>query len=381
MMTPALNATGPAASTESNPAHLNLSVLDLVPLRSGQTSTGALAAAIGLAQTADSLGYSRYWVAEHHNMSSVASTNPPVIMGILAARTERIRVGSGGIMLPNHSPLVIAEQIALLEAAFPGRVDVGFGRAPGSDPVISSLLRSHGAVSDVNDFERNVGDITALLHADGAQLQLASGQEYPLRATPNAETVPQVWMLGSSPFSADLAAKMGLPYVFANHFSGDSTTQALETYRSRFTPSDTLAEPRTFLTVNVSVADTAELALALALPQLQQMARLRTGQPMGALATVQEAAQTVMTPAQQSMIAAMSRDWIIDTPPAAAARLRAMADTFGVHEVMVVPGASEPDGVDPHTSPSRVRALELLAAELHPELAGSVVTADTVLAG
>ena len=367
-MTPSLNTA------------LQLSVLDLVPVRSGQTSSDALAAAIGLAQAADALGYTRYWVAEHHNMASVASTNPPVIMGILAARTDRIRVGSGGIMLPNHSPLVIAEQIALLEAAFPGRVDVGFGRAPGSDPVISSLLRSHGAVSDVNDFERNVGDITSLLHPDGAELQLASGQVYPLRATPHSATAPEVWMLGSSPFSADLAAKMGLPYVFANHFSGDSTTQALEMYRSRFTPSETLAEPRTFLTVNVSVADTAELAQALALPQLQQMARLRTGQPMGPLATVQEAAQTVMTAAQEGMIAAMSRDWIIDAPRPAAARLRGMAETFGVQEIMVVPGASEPDGVDPQSAPSRVRALELLAAELHPELAGSVVHADAVLA-
>ena len=341
-----------------------LSVLDLIPVRSGQTSGNALAASVHLAETADALGFTRYWVAEHHNMQAVASTNPPVLMGILAARTKRIRVGSGGIMLPNHSPLVIAEQLGLLEAAFPGRIDVGLGRAPGSDPVISSYLRSSGAVSDVDAFERNVADVAALLHPEGASLRLTSGQDYVLRATPAAAGSPLVWMLGSSPFSAHLAARLGLPYVFANHFSGDGTTEALDLYRTEFTPSEGLSAPQTFLTVNVSVADTAEEALALAMPQLQLMARLRTGALMGALLTVEEAQVADVSAAQADVIEQMVRGWVIDTPTGAATQLRALGDRFGVDEIMVVPGASEHGADDRATTPARVRALELLAGEL-----------------
>lgn len=343
---------------------LSLSVLDLIPVRSTQTSGDAFAASVALAQRADALGYRRYWVAEHHNMPSVASTNPPVLIGIIAAKTERIRVGSGGVMLPNHAPLVIAEQFGILEAAFPGRIDLGLGRAPGSDPVITALLRSTGAVSEVDAFPRNIDDIAALLHPEGAALSLTSGQAYELRATPRAAAMPTVWLLGSSEYSANLAARQGMPYVFANHFSGDGTTHALDTYRSRFTPSENLAEPRTFLTVNVSVAETAAEAYALALPQMQQMARLRSGQKLTALATVEEAAATEMAPAQLEMIDRMSKTWVIDEPVAAARRIRELAARFGVDEVMVGPEASAHADVDPATAPDRVRALEFLAAEL-----------------
>ena len=188
---------------------LALSVLDLIPVRSNQTSADALAATIALARRADELGFTRYWVAEHHNMPSVASTNPPVLIGILAASTQRIRVGSGGVMLPNHAPLVVAEQFAALEAAFEGRIDLGLGRAPGSDPVITAVLRNSGNTSDVDMFPDNIRDIQALLHPDGAGLRLSSGQTYELRATPHADTVPDVWLLGSSDYSASLAARLG----------------------------------------------------------------------------------------------------------------------------------------------------------------------------
>ncbi len=345
-------------------SRLSLSVLDLIPVRNTQTSANAIAASVALAKRADQLGYRRYWVAEHHNMPSVASTNPPVLIGIIAANTERIRVGSGGVMLPNHAPLVIAEQFGILEAAFPGRIDLGLGRAPGSDPVITALLRSTGAVSDVDAFAQNIGDITALLHPNGAALNLTSGQSYNLHATPRAVTMPTVWLLGSSDYSANLAARQGMPYVFANHFAGDGITRALDLYRSRFTASETLAAPRTFLTVNVSVAETAEEAYALALPQMQQMARLRSGQRLNALATVEEAAATEMAPAQQALIEGMSANWIIDTPAAAASRIRDLATQFGVEEVMIQPVASAHTDADPATSPARMRSLELLADEL-----------------
>jgi len=343
---------------------LSLSVLDLIPVRSNQTSSDALTASVSLAKRADELGFRRYWVAEHHNMAAVASTNPAVLIGILAASTERIRVGSGGVMLPNHSPLVVAEQFAILEAAFPGRIDLGIGRAPGSDPVITSFLRMTGTTSDVDAFPQNVQDIAALIDPEGASLRLPSGQIYDLRATPQAASAADLWLLGSSEYSAHLAASLGLPYVFAHHFSGEGTERILALYRDGFTPSESLAQPRTFLTLNVSVADTAAEATAAALPQLQQMARLRSGQPLGPLATIEEAAATELAPAQQQLVDGMLQRWVIDEPVAAAARIRSLAESFGVDEVMVVPGLSAQMSDDPASAPARVKALELLAEQL-----------------
>ena len=188
---------------------LRLSVLDLVPVRSGQTSAGAVAASVRLAQLADRLGFTRYWFAEHHNMPAVASTTPPVLIAATAARTERIRVGSGGVMLPNHAPLVVAEQFAALEALAPGRIDLGIGRAPGSDPVITQLLRISGPTADVDRFPDHIADILSLLSPDGASLRLTSGREYAITATPAAADVPTLWLLGSSDYSAKLAASLG----------------------------------------------------------------------------------------------------------------------------------------------------------------------------
>ncbi|MGV8876641.1 MAG: LLM class flavin-dependent oxidoreductase [Rhodoglobus sp.] len=345
---------------------LRLSVLDLIPVRSNQSSADAIAASTRLAQRADELGFTRYWVAEHHNMKAVASTNPAVLIAILAAKTARIRVGSGGVMLPNHAPLVVAEQFSLLEAAFPGRIDLGIGRAPGSDPVISSYLRMTGTTSDVDEFPRNVADIRSLMHPEGATLQLRSGQLYELTATPKAVSVSDLWLLGSSEYSARLAAAQGLPYVFAHHFSGETTARILELYRDNFVPSELLAQPRTFLTLNVAVAATTDGAYAAALPQLQQMARLRSGLPLGALATIEQAADAEIAPAQQEMIDAMVERWVIDEPVAAADRIRGLAAKFGVDEVMVSPGMSAHDSEPADTSPARVAALEFLAGQLLP---------------
>lgn len=352
------------SASDPAPRSLRLSVLDLIPVRSNQTSADAVAATIELARVADELGFERFWVAEHHNMAAVASTNPAVLLGIIGAHTSRIRVGSGGVMLPNHSPLVVAEQFAILEAAFPGRVDLGLGRAPGSDPVITSFLRMSGTTSDVGAFEQNVQDIGALLDTDGATLQLPNGRAYALSATPHATGVPQTWLLGSSEYSARLAAKLGLPYVFAHHFSGEGTARILELYRSGFVPAQEGDVPVTFLTLNVSVAETAGEAHAAALPNLQQMARLGTGAPLGPLATIEEAAATQMTPPQQQLIDAMLSRWVIDEPVAAARRVRELAEKFGVDEVMVVPSMSAHASEAAATSPGRVQALQHLAAQL-----------------
>lgn len=340
-----------------------LSVLDLVPVRADQTSSDALAASLSLARVADDLGYHRYWVAEHHNMPAVAATNPPVLIGLLAAATHRIRVGSGGVMLPNHAPLVIAEQFALLEAAFPGRIDLGIGRAPGSDPVTSYALR-HGAggVSDeaVTHFPEYVDNVLAMMAPEGVGLSV-NGRTHALRATPVATSVPTIWLLGSSDYSAHLAGEKGLPYVFAHHFSGNGTAEALELYRSAFRPSPELAEPRTFLTVNAVVAETEEEALAQAQPHLLSMLSLRTGAPLTAQAGIEQAAATLVPEAHRGLIDAMRSRLVIGTPAQAAAQVEQLAATYGVDEVMIHPVAGSHDGTDPATSPTREETLRLLA--------------------
>ncbi|MDL5351707.1 LLM class flavin-dependent oxidoreductase [Microbacterium sp. zg-YB36] len=341
-----------------------LSVLDLVPVRTGQTSAQAVAASLALAVRADALGYRRYWFAEHHNMASVGSTTPPVLIAAAAARTSRIRVGSGGVMLPNHAPLVVAEQFAALEALTPGRIDLGIGRAPGSDPVITQLLRMSGTSSDVDRFPQHVQDILALVSPEGASLQFTSGGTYDVHATPAATTTPEVWLLGSSDYSAQLAASLGLPYVFANHFAGDGLERALGLYRGQYRPSQAHPQPVTFLTANVVAADTAEEADARALPQLRAMARLRLNRPMAAMETVEDAEAAGVDEAMTPIIAAMAQHWIIGTGDQAASELRALADTHGVEEIMVSPVAaartSDPlDGAD-----GRARTLELLAGAL-----------------
>ncbi|WP_310787072.1 LLM class flavin-dependent oxidoreductase [Mycobacterium sp. Z3061] len=342
---------------------MRLSVLDLVPVRSDQSTSDALAATVSLAQTADRLGFTRYWVAEHHNMPSVGATSPPVLIAYLAAQTDQLRLGSGGVMLPNHAPLAIAEQFALLEAAAPGRIDLGIGRAPGSDPVTSYALRGGRDDRDIENFPEYLDDVVALMSARGVRVPLRSG-DYTLKATPAAAGEPRLWLLGSSMYSARLAAAKGLPYVFAHHFSGQGTEEALQYYRSHFRPSDLTPRPVTFLTVNASVAETRDEARELILPNLQMMARLRTGQPLGPVQLVEEAHQATLTPQQQHIVdSGMSRA-VVGSPSEAADQVRALAERFDVDEVMVHPVASARRGTDPRTGPARVATLELLAKEL-----------------
>jgi luciferase family oxidoreductase group 1 len=348
---------------------MRLSVLDLVPVRTDQTTSDALAATTHLAQTADRLGYTRYWLAEHHNMPAVAATSPPVLIAHLAAQTSQLRLGSGGVMLPNHAPLAVAEQFALLEAAHPGRIDLGIGRAPGSDPVTSMALRGAAGRDDrdIEAFPEYLDDVVALMSARGVRVPLPRDlmrENYILKATPVAATEPKMWLLGSSMYSAHLAAAKGLPYVFAHHFSGQGTAEALEVYRSEFRPSDLASEPLTFLTVNAVVAETRDEAMALLLPNLQMMGRLRTGQPLGPLDLVEDAEQQVLSPQAQQVVEGGLRRAVVGTPTEAADQVRALADEFGVDEVMVNPVASARSGTDPATAPDRDITLELLAKEL-----------------
>ena len=345
---------------------MQLSVLDLVPVRSDQATGDALAATRSLARAADELGFERYWLAEHHNMPAVAATNPPLLIAMVAAATERIRVGSGGVMLPNHAPLVVAEQFALLEAAHPGRIDLGIGRAPGSDQVTSWALR-HGAggvdEDAVTRFPSYVDNVISMMSPGGVGLQVG-GRMHPLSATPSARSVPPVWLLGSSDYSARLAAERGLPYVFAHHFSGQGTAEALALYRENFHPSDHLDAPRTFLTANVAVAETQEEAMRLALPQLQAMVALRTGGTLRAQVLVEEAEKEPVSAQHQGLAEAMAERWVIGTPAEAAGRIRDLASTYAVDEVMVHPVAGAYVGTDPATSPAREETLRLLAGAL-----------------
>ncbi|WP_372734053.1 LLM class flavin-dependent oxidoreductase [Nocardioides sp.] len=340
-----------------------LSVLDLVPVRSDQCSADAVAATLALARVADELGFHRYWLAEHHNMPAVAATSPPVLIGLVAGATQRMRVGSGGVMLPNHAPLVVAEQFALLEAAFPGRIDLGLGRAPGTDQVTAFALRHGGpaeeAAEAVTRFPEYVDNVVAMMNPAGVGLSVG-GRSHAVRATPVATSTPDVWLLGSSDYSARLAAQQGLPYVFAHHFAGRGTAEALEIYRSSFQPSATLAEPRTFLTVNAVVAPTAEQAQQLALPNLLMMLALRTGQPLAAQLLVEEAEGVDLPPAHRDLLAAMQRHWVIGTPEQAKARLVELAERFEVDEIMVHPVAGAHLGAQADRSPGREATLRLL---------------------
>ncbi|MFL0180164.1 LLM class flavin-dependent oxidoreductase [Mycobacterium sp. SMC-15] len=341
---------------------MRLSVLDLTPVRTDQSTSDALAATMRLAQLAESLDYARYWVAEHHNIPSVAATSPAVLTAMIAAATSRIRVGSGGVMLPNHAPLAVAEQFALLEAAHPGRIDLGIGRAAGADPVASAVLR--GATGrgdrDIDEFPDNLADVIALLGTAGVSVQLAE-QTYVLRSTPHALTRPRVFVLGSSMQSAQIAAAKGLPYVFGHHLFGEHTDEALACYRSQFVPSELAAEPTAFLTVNTVVAETHDEATALILPYLLLQARTATGQPPGRLELVEDAKQSALTPQQHLLAQGELERAVVGTASEALTQLKELADRFGVDELMLNPVASARRGTIAASAPGRESTLRLLA--------------------
>jgi luciferase family oxidoreductase group 1 len=342
---------------------VQLSVLDLIPVRTGQTSSQAIAASLELVRVAEAVGATRYWFAEHHNMPAVASTAPPILIAAAAATTSRIRVGSGGVMLPNHAPFIVAEQFAALEALAPGRIDLGIGRAPGSDPIITQVLRSNGIVGDVERFPDHVTDIVSLVRPGGASLRLTSGQPYRIAATPAATSVPEVWLLGSSDYSARIAAQLGLPYVFANHFSGDGLEQALALYRGAYEPTEEHPEPVTLLTVNVVVAPTAEEARELARPQARSFAKIRLSRPLTPAETVEEALAT-SDPGLDAFADDVMTRWIIGDPITAAAELQEFGARHGVDEIMISPAAGARDADPFDRSPGREATIRLLAAEL-----------------
>ena len=304
-----------------------VSVLDLATVRQGWSSGDALAATIEFARAADRLGARRFWIAEHHNMPSVAATTPPVIIAAVAARTERIRVGSGGVMLPNHSPYVVAEQFAALEALYPGRIDLGIGRAPGADQVTAWALRRSQEGLGHEDFVEHVQLVSAWLSPHGVRV----GRGMTLTATPAASGYPELWLLGSSDYSARLAAKLGIRYAYAGHFGSLDPTAVFRLYRDTFEPSEDLAEPYAMLATSAIVGATDEEAHHLAGPSTIQWINIRrdTREP---LPSPEESAERIRAMGGVDFPGTK----VVGTGPDVRARLEALVTACGVQEVMVL---------------------------------------------
>ena len=325
-----------------------LSVLDLAPIVAGSNAAEALRNSLALAQHAEQLGYRRYWVAEHHNMDGVASSATAVLIGHIAGGTKSIRVGSGGVMLPNHAPLVIAEQFGTLATLYPGRIDLGLGRAPGTDRLTMRALRRHLSSSDEEDgFPRDVTELIAYLGDERSDM--------PVRAIPGIGTKVPVWLLGSSLYSAQLAAYLGLPFAFASHFAPDLLLQALETYRANYRPSVEWPKPHAMVGVNVVCADSDDEAAFLFTSIQQRFLGMQRGQRGPLPLPIKPAAMEALWTAQekagvQRMLAAAA----VGSPAAVEQQLETIIQRTAADE-LIVAGAV-------HSHAARLRSYELLAS-------------------
>ncbi|MFC9295709.1 LLM class flavin-dependent oxidoreductase [Streptomyces sp. NPDC057011] len=328
----------------TSPGRVPLSVLDVVPVFEGGSATGALRDTVALAPRVEALGYHRYWVAEHHNTPSLATSAPGILIGRLAAATTTLRVGSGGVLLPNHAPLVVAEQFGTLEALHPGRIDLGLGRAPGTDPVTARALRRAPERGD-GDFGHQIAELSGYF----APGDPTSG----IVAVPAADGRPDLWMLGSSPASAQAAGELGLPYAFAHQINPHASAFALERYRESFRPSAQLDRPRTLVSVLVTVADTDEAARAVAGPYLLGKIRMRTARRFDAFPSAATAAAYTYSRAERQFLDDLVQPQLIGAPDTVREALTALLARTGADEVMaltVVPGQQD-----------RLRSFELFA--------------------
>ncbi|MFD3516210.1 LLM class flavin-dependent oxidoreductase [Streptomyces sp. NPDC058657] len=330
-----------------------LSVLDLATVGEGSTPTASLRTSVEIAKLAEARGFHRYWVAEHHSMPGVASSSPAVILAHLAAHTDRIRLGSGGVMLPNHAPLVIAEQFGTLEAMAPGRVDLGLGRAPGTDGATATALRrGDSAHEGADEFPRQLAELTRFLEDD-----FPDGHPYSrIHAVPGPvqghRNTPQVWLLGSSGFSARLAGSLGLPFAFAHHFSAQNTVPALDLYRESFRPSAVLDKPYAVIGVSALATDDEAEARRQVLTGALNMLRLRTGRP-GLIPTPEEAAAYPFSSVEREFVDSWLANVIHGTPDAVRSGLNDLAKRTGADELMLTANA--------HSGEVRVRSYELIA--------------------
>ncbi|MFD1711184.1 LLM class flavin-dependent oxidoreductase [Ottowia flava] len=332
------------------------SMLDLVPVREGRSVADALAVSLQTAQHADRLGFTRYWLAEHHNMASIASSSTAVLIGHVAGGTERIRVGSGGVMLPNHPPLVVAEAFGTLAELYPGRIDLGLGRAPGTDPMTMRALR-RDRVETVDDFPREVAELQHLLG------DVKPGQK--LIANPGAGTHVPIWLLGSSLFSAQLAAERGLPYAFASHFAPAMLLQAVEIYRRNFKPSPTLDKPYVMIGVPLIAAPTDDEAQLLATSIFQRVLGVLRG-TRGLLMPPQPGFFQQLSPQEKAGIADFLACAVIGSPDTVRQGLQQLAEQTGCDEIMFT--------CDIYDPALRLRAMDI-AMDVR-QAAGPATTSD-----
>ena len=310
-------------------ADLPLSILDVAPVVHGSTPADALRDSITLVQEAERLGYRRFWVAEHHNMPGIASSSPPVLLGHLASVTSTIRLGSGGVMLPNHAALAVAEQFGMLEALHPGRIDLGIGRAPGTDPLTASALRRTPQQFAAEEFPTQLSELF------GFFATFPRGHRYaPITAVPARGYRPEVWMLGSSTYGASAAAALGLPYSFAYHFAPAMLDDALETYRREFRPSAVLDAPHVMLGATVTCGESDEHAHWLAKPGKVAYLGMRQGRP-DVYPTPEEAADYRFTALEEQILAEWSRSHILGDADTVRAELDALVERTGVDELMI----------------------------------------------
>ncbi|WP_419875776.1 LLM class flavin-dependent oxidoreductase [Candidatus Pristimantibacillus sp. PTI5] len=327
------------------------SILDLAPIITGGTPAQSFRNTLDLAQHAEKWGYNRYWVAEHHNMPGIASSATSVVIGYIAAGTEKIRVGSGGIMLPNHAPLVIAEQFGTLESMYPGRIDLGLGRAPGSDQVAARALR-RGLGSNGEDFPEQLNELRHYFNPG------EDARGVMPRAVPGEGLDVPIWLLGSSGFSAQLAGHHGLPFAFASHFAPDFLVPALKLYRDNFRPSDVLAKPYAMAGVNVIVADSDEAAAFLATSQEQAFLNLIRGR-MGQLNPPVDSMDGLWSEQEKMMVRKQLSFTIAGTKSAVKEKLNDIIDQTGVDELIVV------SQIYDHSA--RLRSFELLAEVINED--------------
>jgi len=325
---------------------VDLSVLDLVPVRQGHDAGDALRESAALARHVEALGYTRYWVAEHHNMEGIASAATSVVIGHIAAHTTTIRVGAGGIMLPNHAPLIIAEQFGTLAALFPGRIDLGLGRAPGTDRVTMRAMRRDPMSAE--EFPQDVLELQALLG------DVKPGQS--IRAVPGAGSHVPLWILGSSLFGAQLAAHLGLPYAFASHFAPDALEEALAIYRARFQPSGQLARSRAAAGVNVILADTDEEARRLFTSIQMRFVGMFRGD-RGLLQPPIDDIETYWSPMEKMQASRMLACSFVGAPRTVEAQLRSFLARTGVDELIVASAIYDP--VARRNSYSLLKGLDL----------------------
>lgn len=301
-----------------------LSILDLSPIVEGASAADALRNTLELARHAEALGYRRFWLAEHHNMPGIASAATAVVIGHVAAGTRSIRVGSGGVMLPNHAPLVIAEQFGTLASLFPDRIDLGLGRAPGTDPLTARALRRDLAGS-AEQFPQDVQELQSYFDAPPGQVT---------RAIPGAGLTVPIWLLGSSLFSAQLAAVLGLPFAFAAHFAPELLLPALSIYRTRFQASRALERPYAMVCVNLIAADSDAAARRLFTSQQQAFTQLRRGRP-GPLPPPIDDIDSYWSRAERAMVEQSMRYSFVGSSTSVEHALRAFLDQVQIDELMV----------------------------------------------